>query len=203
MAQRSLVDQVDLRHLYRSSAYKNQRKAYVQTRAPRRTARGDSSLGVNPALAHLQESLPPVSLRRSVDDVEKIKEMKEKGKNYLAEQRQQRLARDKTRSAASRVKTVIKDPRMSALDKLKFVREQVDQIEAAAMNRERIPVKQSSTGPSDQKNHNSRTDKIQNDFDKVDEVNKMMLDAIKAKLAVIDHNTSMVGGGDQGGASLM
>ena len=52
----------------------------------------------------------------------------------------------------------------------------------------------------------ARKDRIQQDFESVDEVNQLMLDAIKAKLAILDHQNEGVdqagqgplGGGGQG-----
>lgn len=45
-----------------------------------------------------------------------------------------------------------------------------------------------------------RKDRIQQDFESVDEVNQLMLDAIKAKLAILEHQNADVGDGEQGAA---
>lgn len=43
-----------------------------------------------------------------------------------------------------------------------------------------------------------RKDRIQHDFEQVDEVNQLMLDAIKAKLAILDHQNADVDRAEQG-----
>ena len=41
-----------------------------------------------------------------------------------------------------------------------------------------------------------KSEKIHHDFEKVDEVNRLMLDAIKAKLAILDHQSRDADQGD-------
>lgn len=53
----------------------------------------------------------------------------------------------------------------------------------------------------DQDDALKRKDRIQHDFEQVDEVNQLMLDAIKAKLAILDHQNADVDQGEQGAAA--
>ena len=73
----------------------------------------------------------------------------------------------------------MKNQKLSNLEKLQIVRDQAERIEKMAMDRERVPTE-------DQDAQGSQKNPIQQEFQKVDEVNSMLLDAIKAKLAILD-----------------
>ena len=62
---------------------------------------------------------------------------------------------------------------------------QAKQVEKKAYDREKVPASHKEyTLDGIPKNN------IQQEFEKVDEVNGMLLDAIKAKLAILDHQTA-------------
>ena len=83
---------------------------------------------------------------------------------------------------------------MSNLEKLNIVKTQADQIEQNALKRERQRAadQRMRNLAEDQDDAFKRKDRIQQDFEQVDEVNQLMLDAIKAKLAILDHQNADV-----------
>ena len=72
--------------------------------------------------------------------------------------------------------------KLSGLEKLQAVRDEAARIEKKAFDKER-------TAPEDAGEYireRSQQTRIQAEFEKVDEVNGLLLDAIKAKLAILD-----------------
>ena len=106
-------------------------------------------------------------------------------RDYLNEIREQRITRESKQNVASRVRGVLKNQKLSNLEKLQMVRDQAERIEKEAMDRERTRPAEDQDAQGSQKNP------IQQEFEKVDEVNSMLLDAIKAKLAILDQQQAV------------
>lgn len=124
-------------------------------------------------------------------------------RDYLSEIRDKRVARESKMSNVGRVRNVIKNEKLSNLEKLNIVKTQADKIEQDALNRERQRAADQRLRAlaEDQDDALKRKDRIQHDFEQVDEVNQLMLDAIKAKLAILDHQNADVERGEQGAAA--
>lgn len=110
-------NRMDLKSLYKSNSYKNMQQAYAGGRM-RRGARGG-------ALAHLEQVDGPGAIRRGGP------------RDYLNEIRDKRVARETKMSNAGRVRQLIKNEKLSNLEKLNMVKTQADKIEQDALQRER------------------------------------------------------------------
>ena len=110
------------------------------------------------------------------------------------------MARESKISNVGRVRSVIKNEKLSNLEKLNIVKTQADKIEQDALNRERQRAADQRVRAlaEDHDDALKRKDRIQQDFEQVDEVNQLMLDAIKAKLAILDHQNADVGRAEPG-----
>ena len=100
---------MDVKQLYKSSSYKNTQQAYVGSRL-RKGSRGG-------ALAHLEQVDGPGATRRMGP------------RDYLSEIRDKRVARESKISNVGRVRNVIKNEKLSNLEKLNIVKTQADKIE--------------------------------------------------------------------------
>lgn len=79
-----------------------------------------------------------------------------------------------------KAKFVMKNEKLSKVQKLRMAKKSIDQAELHINRKQRAPIKAAHQ-------EIERSEKIHRDFEKVDEVNRLMLDAIKAKLAILDH----------------
>ena len=122
------------------------------------------------------------------------------------------MARETKMSNAGKVRQLLKNEKLSNLEKLNLVNAQADKIEQDALQRERqrAAEQRARAGAEEQEDAIKRKDRIQQDFEQVDEVNQLMLDAIKAKLAILDHQNEGVdgeqgpfAGGDDGGEKFV
>ena len=114
---------MNLRRLYKSNSYKNTAQAYAGNQT-RRAGRSVKAGGPNTQLAHLEQVEGPGAVRRGARD-------------YLNEIRDQRVARETKLSNVGKVKQVIKNEKLSNLQKLNMVKTQADKIERDALQRER------------------------------------------------------------------
>lgn len=161
-------DRMNLKQLYKSNSYKNMQQEYIY---------GKGRRGRGGALAHLEQVDGPGAMRRGGP------------RDYLNEIRDKRVARETKMSNARRVRQLINNEKLSNLEKLNMVKTKADQIEQDALQREhqRTVDQRVRAHAEDQDDALKRKDRIQQDFESVDEVNQLMLDAIKAKLAILDH----------------
>ena len=114
---------MDLKQLYKSNSYKNMQQAYVGSR--RRGGRGG-------ALAHLELVEGPGAMRKPPRD-------------YLSEFRDRRVAREAKTSNAGKVRKLIKNEKLSTVEKLNLVKAQADQIERDALESERLRAAEQHT----------------------------------------------------------
>lgn len=87
----------------------------------------------------------------------------------------------------TKIRGIISKKNMTTLEKLQHVQLQTQKVEQKAFDREKIPTK-----TNEYQADGMPKNVIQQEFEKVDEVNSMLLDAIKAKLAILDHQTDDV-----------
>lgn len=157
--------QMNINRLYKSSSYHNVRSSYVSNIRSQNSNKREGNLG------HLDQW---------DEDRKRIVRQKPPAKDYLSELRSQRLAKEKNTSAQEKISLVMTNTKLSKLEKLQRIREETGTLERKAIDKDRQQHNQQS-GENDQ-----TAEEFNRRFDNVDQANGMLLDAIKAKLAILD-----------------
>lgn len=190
-----------VKNVYKSRSYKNVKSHFHHQRKEARENQW------NPKLAHLERFYEDkISKKTSKQDKRLLEAEPPAGKppvkDYLREMREQREKLEEAKAPAEHLIDVINNRKLSKLEKLNRIKSETHKMELIAKQHptslqtmtNELPKSAREAGTPGTAHYAQRManyvdkpkQKIDQEFQKIDEANGMLLDAIKAKLAILD-----------------